>query len=150
MGASMLQLLWLRHTLWKWIWIWIKKSNILYTSCFWQWQYPPGVPPPGVHPSADADQVALPLTVGEWIFQFWDEHVERMLWPKSPTTTSTVKQEQVKKANIARTILTNLLQALWPRPNQRKPWALAFPSCRSFDKAEWTRAYELERHLIVV
>ena len=42
------------------------------------------MPPPGVHPSADADQVALPLTVGEWIFQFWDEHVERMLRPKSP------------------------------------------------------------------
>ncbi|KAL7556223.1 hypothetical protein ACA910_017378 [Epithemia clementina (nom. ined.)] len=41
--------------------------------------YPPGFPPPGVHPSADADSVALPLTVGEWIFQFWPEHVDRLL-----------------------------------------------------------------------
>jgi len=46
--------------------------------------YPPGVPPPGVHPSADADQVALPLTVGEWIFQFWDQHVDRLLHPSNP------------------------------------------------------------------
>ena len=41
--------------------------------------YPPGVAPPGVHPSADADSVALPLTVGEWIFQFWPDHVDRLL-----------------------------------------------------------------------
>lgn len=41
--------------------------------------YPPGVPPPGVHPSSDADSVALPLTVGEWLFEFWSDHVERLL-----------------------------------------------------------------------
>jgi Cupin-like domain len=39
--------------------------------------YPPGVTPPGVHPSADGDQVALPLSIGEWLFGFWDEHVQR-------------------------------------------------------------------------
>lgn len=46
--------------------------------------YPPGVPPPGVHPSADADQVALPWTVGEWIFQFWSQHVDRLRHSVSP------------------------------------------------------------------
>jgi hypothetical protein len=39
--------------------------------------YPPGVAPPGVHPSEDGDEVALPLSVGEWILQYWQEHVER-------------------------------------------------------------------------
>lgn len=39
--------------------------------------YPPGVTPPGVHPSADGDEVALPLSIGEWLFQFWDEHCKR-------------------------------------------------------------------------
>lgn len=39
--------------------------------------YPPGVTPPGVHPSDDGDEVTLPLSVGEWLFQFWDEHAER-------------------------------------------------------------------------
>ena len=36
--------------------------------------YPPGVTPPGVHPSADGDSVALPLSVGEWVLTFWREH----------------------------------------------------------------------------
>jgi hypothetical protein len=39
--------------------------------------YPPGQPPPGVFPSADMDEVALPLSVGEWIIQFWTEHIEQ-------------------------------------------------------------------------
>jgi hypothetical protein len=39
--------------------------------------YPPGVTPPGVHPSADGDEVALPLSIGEWLFQFWDDHCDR-------------------------------------------------------------------------
>jgi Cupin-like domain len=39
--------------------------------------YPPGVTPPGVHPSDDGDEVALPLSIGEWLFQFWDEHCRR-------------------------------------------------------------------------
>jgi len=40
--------------------------------------YPPGVTPPGVHPSKDGDEVTLPLSVGEWIFNFWDAHVDMM------------------------------------------------------------------------
>jgi len=39
--------------------------------------YPPGITPPGVHPSEDGDEVALPLSIGEWLFQFWEEHCER-------------------------------------------------------------------------
>ena len=39
--------------------------------------YPPGQPPPGVFPSADMDEVALPLSVGEWIIQYWTEHIEQ-------------------------------------------------------------------------
>jgi hypothetical protein len=39
--------------------------------------YPPGVTPPGVLPSDDGDEVALPLSLGEWFFQFWDEHAKR-------------------------------------------------------------------------
>jgi Cupin-like domain/F-box-like len=45
-------------------------------SKFWIF-YPPGVTPPGVHPSRDGDHVALPLSLGEWIFQFWDDHEDR-------------------------------------------------------------------------
>lgn len=40
--------------------------------------YPPGVNPPGVFPSDDGDEVALPLSVGEWIQQFWPEHLNRL------------------------------------------------------------------------
>lgn len=40
--------------------------------------YPPGVTPPGVHPSEDGDEVALPLSIGEWLFTFWEEHLERI------------------------------------------------------------------------
>jgi len=39
--------------------------------------YPPGKPPPGIFPSADGDEVALPLSVGEWIIQYWKEHMEQ-------------------------------------------------------------------------
>jgi hypothetical protein len=39
--------------------------------------YPPGVTPPGIHPSQDGDHVTLPLSIGEWLFSFWEEHVER-------------------------------------------------------------------------
>ena len=39
--------------------------------------YPPGVTPPGVYPSDDGDEVALPLTIGEWIYQYWEEHCDR-------------------------------------------------------------------------
>lgn len=33
--------------------------------------------PPGVHPSSDGDSVALPLSVGEWLLTFWEEHCAR-------------------------------------------------------------------------
>jgi hypothetical protein len=39
--------------------------------------YPPGDPPPGVLPSPDGDEVALPISVGEWIVQYWPEHMEQ-------------------------------------------------------------------------
>ncbi|KAG7348844.1 cupin-like domain containing protein [Nitzschia inconspicua] len=39
--------------------------------------YPPGDPPPGVLPSLHGDEVALPLSVGEWIVQYWEEHMEQ-------------------------------------------------------------------------
>ena len=39
--------------------------------------YPPGEAPPGVFPSSDGDEVALPLSVGEWIIQYWKEHTEQ-------------------------------------------------------------------------
>lgn len=39
--------------------------------------YPPGTNPPGIFPSEDGDEVALPLSVGEWLMQYWEEHVEQ-------------------------------------------------------------------------
>jgi hypothetical protein len=39
--------------------------------------YPPGVTPPGIYPSSDGDEVALPLSVGEWLVQYWKEHREQ-------------------------------------------------------------------------
>lgn len=39
--------------------------------------YPPGVTPPGVHPSPNGDHVAMPISLGEWILNFWNEHVAR-------------------------------------------------------------------------
>ena len=39
--------------------------------------YPPGCTPPGVHPSDDGDEVAIPLSVGEWLTQYWTEHMRR-------------------------------------------------------------------------
>lgn len=39
--------------------------------------YPPGTNPPGVFPSEDGDEVALPLSVGEWLLQYWPEHLDR-------------------------------------------------------------------------
>lgn len=43
--------------------------------------YPPGVNPPGVFPSADGDEVALPLSVGEWLLQYWQEHTDQYKKP---------------------------------------------------------------------
>jgi hypothetical protein len=39
--------------------------------------YPPGVTPPGVHPSSDGDHVTMPISLGEWLMNYWDEHMER-------------------------------------------------------------------------
>ena len=39
--------------------------------------FPKSFPAPGVFPSADGDEVALPLSVGEWIIQYWKEHMEQ-------------------------------------------------------------------------
>ena len=39
--------------------------------------YPPGVTPPGVHPSPDGDHVTMPISLGEWIINFWAEHLRR-------------------------------------------------------------------------
>jgi len=39
--------------------------------------YPPGCAPPGVFPSDDGDEVIVPLSVGEWLLQYWPEHLER-------------------------------------------------------------------------
>ena len=40
--------------------------------------YPPsGPPPPGVHPSPSGDEVAMPVSLGEWFLTYWNEHVHR-------------------------------------------------------------------------
>jgi hypothetical protein len=39
--------------------------------------YPPGVTPPGVHPSPDGDDVAMPISLGEWIHNYWNKHLDR-------------------------------------------------------------------------
>lgn len=39
--------------------------------------YPPGVTPPGVHPSPNGDHVAMPISLGEWLLNYWEEHIER-------------------------------------------------------------------------
>jgi hypothetical protein len=39
--------------------------------------YPPGCTPPGVYPSPDQDEVALPLSIGEWLCSFWSDHLQR-------------------------------------------------------------------------
>lgn len=43
--------------------------------------YPPGVSPPGIFPSDDGDEVALPLSVGEWLMQYWPEHLDQYKKP---------------------------------------------------------------------
>ena len=39
--------------------------------------YPPGVNPPGVYPSANGDDVTMPISIGEWFLTYWDEHCRR-------------------------------------------------------------------------
>eukprot|EP00521_Asterionellopsis_glacialis_P011047 CAMPEP_0195307514 /NCGR_PEP_ID=MMETSP0707-20130614/37753_1 /TAXON_ID=33640 /ORGANISM="Asterionellopsis glacialis, Strain CCMP134" /LENGTH=413 /DNA_ID=CAMNT_0040371765 /DNA_START=102 /DNA_END=1344 /DNA_ORIENTATION=- len=36
--------------------------------------YPPGVTPPGVHPSPSGDEVAMPISIGEWLLNYGAEH----------------------------------------------------------------------------
>lgn len=38
--------------------------------------YPPGCPPPGVFPSADGDDVIMPLSLGEWFLSYFEKHVQ--------------------------------------------------------------------------
>ncbi|KAL9180814.1 hypothetical protein ACHAXT_011267 [Thalassiosira profunda] len=39
--------------------------------------YPPGATPPGVFPSPSGDDVCMPISIGEWLLTYWDQHVER-------------------------------------------------------------------------
>jgi hypothetical protein len=42
--------------------------------------YPPGVTPPGVHPSVSGDQVAMPISIGEWLLNYYaTEHMSNLL-----------------------------------------------------------------------
>jgi len=36
--------------------------------------YPPGVTPPGVHPSPSGDEVAMPISIGEWLLNYGPQH----------------------------------------------------------------------------
>merc|ERR1711862_49322 len=36
---------------------------------------PPHIVPPGVHPSKDLDTVVLPLSISEWIYHYWNDHL---------------------------------------------------------------------------
>lgn len=38
--------------------------------------YPPGVCPPGVKSSPDGADVAVPVSIGEWLLNFWDDHLK--------------------------------------------------------------------------
>ena len=40
--------------------------------------YPPGYPPPGVMAVGGGDEVIMPVSLGEWVLCFWDEHKKRM------------------------------------------------------------------------
>ena len=41
--------------------------------------YPPGVTPPGVYPSREGDSVAMPISIGEWLLNYYQqEHVPKM------------------------------------------------------------------------
>lgn len=41
--------------------------------------YPPGVTPPGVYPSSGGEEVAMPISIGEWLLNFYQqEHVHNL------------------------------------------------------------------------
>mmetsp|Transcript_26744 Transcript_26744/g.40152 ORF Transcript_26744/g.40152 Transcript_26744/m.40152 type:complete len:612 (+) Transcript_26744:20-1855(+) len=39
--------------------------------------YPPGVNPPGVHPSPNGDDVVMPISLGEWFLTHYNDHVRQ-------------------------------------------------------------------------
>lgn len=39
--------------------------------------YPPGINPPGVYPSKCGDDVAMPISLGEWFLSYWNDHVKQ-------------------------------------------------------------------------
>lgn len=43
--------------------------------------YPPGIPPPGVLPSSDGDEVTMPISIGEWYLSFWSAHLKQRRHP---------------------------------------------------------------------
>lgn len=43
--------------------------------------YPPHVSPPGVQSSADGADVAVPISIGEWLLTFWSFHLEARKHP---------------------------------------------------------------------
>ena len=36
--------------------------------------YPPGVTPPGIFPSRDGDSVMMPISIGEWLLNYYHQH----------------------------------------------------------------------------
>jgi len=43
--------------------------------------YPPGINPPGVFPSPSGDDVAMPISLGEWFLTYWNDHVKERTNP---------------------------------------------------------------------
>merc|ERR1711976_716018 len=39
--------------------------------------FPPGVPPPGVYPSPNGDDVIMPISLGEWFLTHYNDHVKQ-------------------------------------------------------------------------
>ena len=39
--------------------------------------YPPGVPPPGVYPSPNGDDVVMPISLGEWFLTHFNDHLKQ-------------------------------------------------------------------------
>ena len=89
-GHDLFSLLGTRRPDYRWLIIGPKRSGSAFhidPNCTHAWNaplsgrkrwifYPPGVSPPGVLPSADGDDVIMPISIGEWYFTFWDEHVK--------------------------------------------------------------------------
>lgn len=52
-------------------------SSLTHSHCKYWIFYPPGITPPGIHPSPNGDDVAMPISLGEWFLTYWDEHVRQ-------------------------------------------------------------------------